>query len=117
MTCFVIESYLNRKELTYDLEALANGVLSGLVAICGGCNSMYPWGAVLTGIGAGISFILFKYLCFRIKASKPGLMDRSSMASLVCVCACVWFARWMTPWVRRRCMAQRGSGASSWQGC
>ncbi|CEM05279.1 unnamed protein product [Vitrella brassicaformis CCMP3155] len=71
VTCFVIESYLNRKELTYDLEALANGVLSGLVAICGGCNSMYPWGAVLTGIGAGISFILFKYLCFWIKVDDP----------------------------------------------
>ncbi len=32
----------------------ANGMIARLVAICSGCNVMSPFGALLTGIDAGL---------------------------------------------------------------
>ncbi len=38
----------------FDPLWAANGLIAGLVAICSGCNVMSPFGALLTGIGAGL---------------------------------------------------------------
>lgn len=42
----------------FDMVALCNGILAGLVSITSGCASVAPWAAVLIGIAAAILFNL-----------------------------------------------------------
>jgi Amt family ammonium transporter len=42
----------------FDLKYAMNGSLSGLVAITGGCAVLEPWAAVVTGVVAGIMYIV-----------------------------------------------------------
>ena len=46
------------KKNRYDVGALSNGLLAGLVAITGVCDSCEPWSAVVIGIIGGIVYTL-----------------------------------------------------------
>ena len=41
------------------------------VAACAGCNTMYPWGAALTGLVAGFAFKFWSWLLVKIKVDDP----------------------------------------------
>lgn len=57
---FVNLWYLERTtgEPFFDLTYAMNGSLSGLVAITGGCAVLEPWAAAVTGVGAGILYMV-----------------------------------------------------------
>ena len=42
--------------------AMANGAVAGGAAICAGCGFMAPWAAAVTGMIAGLTFILGRTL-------------------------------------------------------
>jgi Amt family ammonium transporter len=52
---------------SYDVVATMNGCLTGLVAITSGCATVQTWAAVLTGIGAGITYVLASKLMVRLR--------------------------------------------------
>ena len=44
-----------KKKWSYLLTL--NGTLTGMVAMCAGCNVYYPWAALVVGIFGGFSFV------------------------------------------------------------
>ena len=46
----------------YDISALSNGLLSGLVSVTGSCNGIEPWGAILIGFVGGMIYTIFAQL-------------------------------------------------------
>jgi len=55
----------------YDVSALCNGILIGLVAITGPCNNVEPWAALIIGFLAGITYGLSTRLLLRLKVDDP----------------------------------------------
>jgi len=48
-----------------------NGTLTGMVAICAGCNVMEPWSALVTGCVAGVTFAMWSEALFRVGVDDP----------------------------------------------
>uniref|UniRef100_A0A914DCJ7 Ammonium transporter AmtB-like domain-containing protein n=1 Tax=Acrobeloides nanus TaxID=290746 RepID=A0A914DCJ7_9BILA len=48
-----------------------NACLAGQVAACAGCNVMHSWAAAITGIGAGLSYLFFAWVCAKLKIDDP----------------------------------------------
>ncbi len=46
------------KKSRYDVGALSNGILAGLVAITGVCDRCEPWSAFVIGLIGGIIYTL-----------------------------------------------------------
>ena len=55
----------------WDLGALCNGILSGLVSINAGCATVLPWHAVLIGVFGGIVYMIGSRLELRLKIDDP----------------------------------------------
>ncbi|KAH9518757.1 ammonium transporter Amt1 [Bulinus truncatus] len=55
----------------WSLLNTLNGALAGMVAICAGCDTYRPWGAIVVGAIAGISFNVTSYLMIRLKIDDP----------------------------------------------
>ena len=55
----------------YDVGALCNGTLIGLVAITAGCNNVEPWASVLIGGSASIIYALASRLTLKLKIDDP----------------------------------------------
>ena len=55
----------------YDVSALCNGLLAGLVAITGACDRVDPWAAIVIGIIGGIVYSAACKLCDVITADDP----------------------------------------------
>ena len=55
----------------YDIGALANGLLAGLVAITGVCDSVDPWAALIIGILGGIVYSFAVKLCMIATVDDP----------------------------------------------
>ena len=55
----------------YDLGAITNGILAGLVAITGGCHNMENWAAILTGVIGGAVYCGSCKLLQKIKVDDP----------------------------------------------
>lgn len=51
----------------WDIMAMGNSTLAGLVAITAGCSTVLPWGAICIGIVAGIIYPLASRLMILIK--------------------------------------------------
>lgn len=58
---WIMGSYSSRNR--YDISALANGLLAGLVAITGVCDRVDPWAAFIIGIIGGIVYSCACKLC------------------------------------------------------
>uniref|UniRef100_A0A7E4VGM1 Ammonium transporter n=1 Tax=Panagrellus redivivus TaxID=6233 RepID=A0A7E4VGM1_PANRE len=48
-----------------------NAALTGMVAVCAGCNIMMPWACVFTGPGAGIIYLWLSKLVVKLKIDDP----------------------------------------------
>ncbi|PIK57678.1 hypothetical protein BSL78_05410 [Apostichopus japonicus] len=64
-------SRLHFGEGKWSLLTTINGGLAGMVAICAGCDSVMAWGAVLTGMIAGIVYQLTSILVERLRVDDP----------------------------------------------
>ena len=51
----------------WDIMAMGNSTLAGLVAITAGCSTVYPWAAIVIGIVAGIIYPLASRLMILLK--------------------------------------------------
>lgn len=68
----------------WDIMAMGNSTLAGLVAITAGCSTVYPWAAIVIGIVAGIIYPLASRLMILLKVG------------LVCVnVACLLLVFWI----------------------
>ncbi|XP_071509116.1 putative ammonium transporter 1 [Diadema antillarum] len=55
----------------WSLLTTINGGLTGMVAICAGCNSVYPWGAAAVGAVSGVTFIAWSSLMEKVRVDDP----------------------------------------------
>ena len=55
----------------WSLSKIINGCLAGMVSICAGCNSYYPW--IASGIAsvAGVVYIFLSLLMVRLRIDDP----------------------------------------------
>lgn len=62
----------------------------GQVAACAGCNAMHPWASAITGIGAGLSYLFFSWLCLKLKVDDPldafGVHFGGGLWGLISIC-------------------------------
>eukprot|EP00039_Didymoeca_costata_P008384 m.111365 g.111365 ORF g.111365 m.111365 type:complete len:479 (-) comp14058_c0_seq1:100-1536(-) len=59
----LITVMLNRMFLAHwSLQMTCNGCIAGMVAICAGANTVYPWAATIIGLMGGVSFYLWSVL-------------------------------------------------------
>ena len=57
---------------TWDVGAVCNGVLGGLVSISAACSTVYPWAAVLIGaIGGIVCFGTSRFVLYVLKVDDP----------------------------------------------
>ncbi|CAH1780971.1 unnamed protein product [Owenia fusiformis] len=55
----------------WSILVTINGALTGMVAICSGCNSVYPWGAAIIGVISAFTFLAWSYLVAKLKIDDP----------------------------------------------
>ena len=55
----------------WSLSRIINGCLAGMVSICAGCNSYYPWISAMIASVAGIIYIAISLLMVRLKIDDP----------------------------------------------
>ncbi|KAK6973707.1 ammonium transporter Amt1, partial [Biomphalaria glabrata] len=55
----------------WSLLNTLNGALAGMVAICAGCDTYRPWGAIIVGTIAAVSFNITSYLMIKLKIDDP----------------------------------------------
>ena len=60
-------SYRNDGALAYDITALMNGAMTGLVSVTAGCATIDPVGAVIVGVSAGIIYLGSSNLLLRLR--------------------------------------------------
>merc|ERR1711988_635258 len=55
----------------WSLLNCINGGLTGMVAICAGCNTVEPWAAAITGFIAGLVYVAVSNLVVRARVDDP----------------------------------------------
>ena len=65
----IMQTYSHSRR--YDVSALCNGLLAGLVAITGACDRVDPWAAIVIGIVGGIVYSAACKLCDVMTADDP----------------------------------------------
>lgn len=66
----------------WDIMAMGNSTLAGLVAITAGCSTVYPWAAITIGIVAGFIYPLASRLMVLIRVCSRTLLETAF--SLTC---------------------------------
>ena len=59
------------QQLRYDVGALSNGIISGLVSVTGVCDCCEPWSAIMIGLIAGIVYSFSCSLMRRLGLDDP----------------------------------------------
>ena len=69
LTAVVINYIIGGRK--FSLLMLINADLTGMVAMCAGCNGMEEWAAFVTGLIAGPTYICWSTLIFKLKIDDP----------------------------------------------
>lgn len=57
LTAFFLKGFImGDRSVKFDIGAICNGILAGLVTITAGCDNLYPWMTLLVGILGGIVY-------------------------------------------------------------
>jgi len=59
------------KRVKYDVTALCNGIITGLVAVSASCNDIEPWAAIIIGGLAGAFLGITHRLLMKLKIDDP----------------------------------------------
>lgn len=57
--------------MKYDIGALCNGILGGLVSITGACDAVQPSGAFAIGFIGGLVYCSSAYMCVKLRVDDP----------------------------------------------
>ena len=68
LTVVLIYFIVNRK---FTLLGCINGMLTGMVAICAGCDVIPGWGSIVTGICGGVVFVTYSEVLFKLGVDDP----------------------------------------------
>nr|ASG81411.1 ammonium transporter [Botryococcus braunii] len=71
VTFQAIRSYRATGKPVYDVMAMGNGALAGLVGITSACSTVYPWAALIIGAVAGVLYCIGSTVSVRIKLDDP----------------------------------------------
>ncbi|XP_063960880.1 putative ammonium transporter 1 [Lytechinus pictus] len=55
----------------WSLLTTINGGLTGMVAICAGCDAVYPWGAAIIGAVAGAAYMMWSSMMVSVRVDDP----------------------------------------------
>ncbi|CAG5130741.1 unnamed protein product, partial [Candidula unifasciata] len=67
-SALVVRRFMGRN---WSVIYTVNGCVSGMVAICGGCDVFRPWGACIVGLVAGICFNFTSWWVAKLKIDDP----------------------------------------------
>ena len=68
LTVVLVYFIVNRK---FTLLGCINGMLTGMVAICAGCDVIDGWGSMVTGFIGGLVFVGYSELLFKLGVDDP----------------------------------------------
>ncbi|EDO49141.1 predicted protein [Nematostella vectensis] len=71
LTALFIKRIIPGAGKNWSLLTTINGALTGMVAICAGCDAVYPYGAFVIGIFAGVTYILWSAIILKMKIDDP----------------------------------------------
>ncbi|EDO33264.1 predicted protein [Nematostella vectensis] len=71
LTALFIKRIIPGAGRNWSLLTTINGGLTGMVAICAGCDVVYPYGAFVIGILAGVTYILWSGALLKMKIDDP----------------------------------------------
>ena len=69
--CLQVVLVTKKLDHVWDLGALCNGILSGLVSINAGCATVLPWHAMVIGVIGGFVYIVGSRLELKLKIDDP----------------------------------------------
>ena len=55
----------------WSLSKIINGCLAGMVSVCAGCNSYYPWISAGIAFVAGVIYVSISLLMVKLKIDDP----------------------------------------------
>lgn len=59
------------ESIKYDLGALCNGILAGLVTITAGCDNLFPWMTFIVGAIGGLIYCLAVRILNKLEIDDP----------------------------------------------
>ncbi|KAK9809380.1 hypothetical protein WJX73_010467 [Symbiochloris irregularis] len=74
LSALAVKSTINRVSTgrwSYDIMTMGNGALAGLVAITASCSTVYPWGAIVIGIVAGMVYNFGSWVSVKLHLDDP----------------------------------------------
>ena len=71
VTEFLQSYYYGRVRQYWSFLILVDAMLSGMVALCAGCDVLEPWGAVVIGMIAGIAYDMTDHMMHHLEIDDP----------------------------------------------
>jgi len=72
LTAFFMKGFImGDRSVKYDIGAICNGILAGLVTITAGCDNLYPWMTLIVGIFGGLIYCVACRLLVCCKVDDP----------------------------------------------
>ena len=59
--------HIIQKRKHWSMMQVCNGVIAGMVSICAGANTVYPWAAWMIGLIGGFVYVSTPFICWRCR--------------------------------------------------
>ena len=70
ITAVCLEKFIGNSR-AWDVAAMCNGILAGLVSITAGCATVQPWAAIIMGLGGACFYRLASKVMLRLQIDDP----------------------------------------------